>query len=134
MVKSAHRIVASYREGRYNGTLAESPGTSVCIRPRDGVRRVCSYSGPHKRGARVVTVSKSLDARGSMWTCQMSELVVPSTRWDRPGEPQTSPGAEDVRQAAEVDSSLWSEPTRTSMRRGLACSATGMATVRTPAS
>ena len=45
------------------------------------------------------------------------------------------PGAKGfVGQTTDVASSFWSEPTRTSMRRGLACSATGMATVRTPAS
>ena len=50
----------------------------------------------------------------------------------RPGEPATPRGARS--QGAEVASSLWSEPTLTSMRRGFACSATGMATVNTPPS
>ena len=44
-----------------------------------------------------------------------------------------SPGREE-RQTAEVASCLWSEPTLTSMRRGFACSATGIATVNTPPS
>jgi hypothetical protein len=44
-----------------------------------------------------------------------------------------SPGREE-RQTAEVASCLWSEPTLTSIRRGFACSATGMATVNTPPS
>ena len=31
-----------------------------------------------------------------MWTCQLPQLVVRPMRRDRPGEPQTLPGAEDV--------------------------------------
>ncbi len=45
-----------------------------------------------------------------------------------------SPGHKGFSQTAEVASSLWSEPTLTSIRRGFACSATGMATVNTPPS
>ena len=52
---------------------------------------------------------------------------------DRAPGSQLLPGAGE-RQAAEVASCLWSEPTLTSMRRGFACSATGMATVNTPPS
>lgn len=54
-------------------------------------------------------------------------------RRSRPGEPATPRGAKE-RQTAEVASCLWSDPTLTSMRRGFACSATGMATVNTPPS